>query len=72
MTDLIVMNWAGTIADNSISAQQLYFVRTVKFVLIMTIFTLGVYANIYRQDITMNFAKRVSVREEEANKQPLL
>ena len=72
VTDLIVMKWAGSINQKTLSSEQLYFARSVKFVLVTAIFALGLYSRIYREDITQNFAKRVTVAQDEANKQPLL
>ena len=51
VTDLIVRTLSGS-SQATLSSTQLYVVRSFKFVLVLIAFTLGIYARIYREDIT--------------------
>ena len=52
VTDLIAISWSGPTGQTTLDNTQLYVVRTFKFVLVLIAFTLGIYARIYREDIT--------------------
>lgn len=52
VTDLIAISWSGPAGQTTLDDTQLYVVRSFKFILVLTAFTLGLYARIYREDIT--------------------
>lgn len=54
--DLIVISWAGTVGQSTLSEPEIYFVRSVKFVLCLAAFALGMYSRIFREDVTLNFS----------------
>ena len=55
VTDLIVMKWSRASDMKSLTGQQIYFIKSIKFLLVLISFTLGIYSRIYREDITKNF-----------------
>ena len=70
VTDLIAIRWSGPTGQTILDDTQLYVVRSLKFVLVLIAFTLGLYARIYREDITNQFsiicrpaAKKEGVKE---------
>ena len=58
VTDLIVMKTYRAADMKSLTGQQIYFIKSVKFLLVLISFTLGIYSRIYREDITKNFTLR--------------
>jgi hypothetical protein len=70
VTDFIAIRWSGPTGQTTLDDTQLYVVRSLKFVLVLIAFTLGLYARIYREDVTNQFssicrpaAKKEGVKE---------
>ena len=57
LTDYIAMSWSGPAGQSTLDDTQLYVVRSFKFVLVLAAFTMGIYARIYREDITNQFSR---------------
>ena len=55
--DLMVLSWVLKLGQTRLTAAQFYFVRSVKFVLILAMMGLTMYARVWRQDLTENFTK---------------
>lgn len=54
--DMIVISWTGKVGQNNLTEPEIYFVRSVKFVLCLAAFALGLYSRIFREDVTLNFS----------------
>ena len=78
VTDMIALSWVGSPDQTTLTEAELYFVRSLKFVLVIASFTLGYYSRIYREDVTLNFStKKIKTNggpatQEEIVKEPLL
>ncbi len=74
ITEMIVLSWVGTVGQSVLSENEVYFVRTVKFIIVTIAFVLALYMRIYREDLTTNFTKPIGTAQEEqiGVKQPLL
>ena len=57
VTDFIAISWSGPTGQTTLDDTQLYVVRSFKFVLVLIAFTLGIYARIYREDVTNQFSR---------------
>ena len=54
--DMIVISWSGKVGQDKLTEPEIYFVRSVKFVLCLAAFALGLYSRIFREDVTLNFS----------------
>lgn len=68
VTDMIAFSWVASADQTKLSESQLYFVKTLKFVLVILAFSIGYYSRIYREDITLNFSTSPKVKTNGAPK----
>jgi len=57
VTDVIVMAAMGKVDQVELSNAELYFVKSVKFCLILAAFAIGSYQRVYREEITKDFSQ---------------